>query len=140
MRALRQSVFLVLLASSFASLALPALADSWRYRGYNIRTFNHYDYKAWRHGYWYHGWRGGRYAWWWYGGGIWYPYAAPIYPYPNPYVPPTIVVQQAPVQSLPAPAQTWYCCPIRRVITPMFRSVALAGRRCRQRRSEGDKA
>ena len=74
--------------------------------------FRQYDYNAWRHGYWYHGWRNGRYAWWWYGGGTWYPYAKPIYPYPNPYIPPTIIVQQPPpVQSVPPPSQAWYYCP-----------------------------
>ncbi len=112
MRALKQWISVVLLASVFAGLALPALADNWRYRGYNIRTFHHYDYNAWRHGHWYHGWRGGRLAWWWFGGGLWYPYAAPIYPYPNPYIPPTIVVRPAPpALPLPPPAQTWYYCP-----------------------------
>ena len=78
----------------------------------NIRVFRQYDYNAWRHGYWYHGCRNGRYAWWWYGGGTWYPYAKPIYPYPNPYIPPTIIVQQPPpVQSVPPPSQAWYYCP-----------------------------
>jgi hypothetical protein len=112
MRNGKQWIFIVLLASVFGSRAVPAMADNWRYRGYNIRTFGHYDYNAWRHGYWYHGSRGGRYAWWWYGGGIWYPYAAPVYPYPNPYIPPTVVVQAAPQpQPLPPQAQSWYYCP-----------------------------
>ncbi len=64
MRNWKQRVFIALLASVFGSLAVPAMADNWRYHGNNIRTFKHYDYNAWRHGHWYHGWRGGRYAWW----------------------------------------------------------------------------
>ena len=111
MRALKQCIFIALLASIFASLAAPAMADRWHYRGYNIRTFRHYDYDAWRHGYWYHGWRSRRFAWWWYGGGLWYPYAAPVYPYPNPYIPPAIIVEQAPPARSQPPAQTWYYCP-----------------------------
>jgi hypothetical protein len=113
MRNWKQRVFIALLASVFGSLAVPAMADNWRYHGNNIRTFRHYDYNAWRHGHWYHGWRGGRYAWWWYGGGIWYPYAAPIYPYPNPYLPPTVVVQQVAPQPQPLQpqSQSWYYCP-----------------------------
>ncbi len=112
MRWLKHWVLIALLASVFVSSTFPAMADNWRYHGYNIRTFGHYDYNAWRHGYWYHGSRSGRFAWWWYAGGIWYPYAAPVYPYPNPYVPPTVIVQQTPpAQPLPPPAQSWYYCP-----------------------------
>src|SRR5437899_5171823 len=115
MRGVKHWVFIGLLAVVLASLALPAAADKykkWYYRDKNIRVFRQYDYNAWRHGYWYHGWRNGRYAWWWYGGGTWYPYAKPIYPYPNPYIPPSIIVQQPPpVQSVPPPSQAWYYCP-----------------------------
>ena len=52
----------------------------------------------------------GRYGWWWLVGNFWYFYPEPIYPYPT-YVPPAIVVQQAP--PMPAglpPAQNWYYC------------------------------
>src|SRR5262245_57493410 len=108
MRLLKRCLYIGLLASLLASLSVSAMAHSknWYYRDKNIRVFRHYDYDAWRHGYWYHGWRNGRYAWWWYGGGIWYPYPRPIYPYPNPYIPPTIIVTQPPpVQSAPPPSQ-----------------------------------
>jgi hypothetical protein len=140
MRRLKQWVFVALLASVFAGLAVPAIAGNWHFRGYNIRTFHRYDFDAWRHGYWYHGWRGGRFAWWWFGGGLWYPYAAPIYPYPNPYIPPTVIVQPAPQPSrcrrrlkLGIIAQT------RRATIPMFPSAAFPGRPFRRRRNEGDK-
>jgi len=45
--------------------------------------------------------------------GILYPYAAPIYPYPNPYLPPTVVVQQVAPQPQPLQpqSQSWYYCP-----------------------------
>jgi hypothetical protein len=45
-----------------------------------------HEMAAWRAGWWWHGWRGGRVGWWWCAGGYWYWYEAPIYPYPN-YVP-----------------------------------------------------
>jgi len=89
------------------------------YRGHvywsnNIRDFHRYGYPVWRGGYWHHGWYGGRWGWWWVVGGIWYYYTAPIYPYPDPYVPgPVVVVQQqsqTPPPPTEAPTQYWYHC------------------------------
>jgi hypothetical protein len=37
MRRLKQWVFVALLASVFAGLAVPAIAGNWHFRGYNIR-------------------------------------------------------------------------------------------------------
>ncbi|MGH8127888.1 MAG: hypothetical protein ACRETC_05905 [Gammaproteobacteria bacterium] len=83
----------------------------WRF---NIRLFPRYDYSVWRGGYWHHGWHGGRWGWWWLAGGGWYYYSAPIYPYPNPYVPGNVVVVNnpppAPVAPTQAPIQYWYHC------------------------------
>jgi hypothetical protein len=64
----------------------------------------------WRGGRWQHGWHDNRFAWWWIAGGGWYFYPEPIYPFPT-YVPPAIVVQQAPPMpsGLP-PSQFWYFC------------------------------
>ena len=72
----------------------------------DIRHFPDRDFGQWRGGQWHHGWHDGRRGAWWVVGGLWYFYPSPIYPYPNPYVPP--------VQYLPAPApalvEYWYYC------------------------------
>jgi len=75
------------------------------------------DLDAWRGGYWHHGWHDGRRGWWWLVGGAWYYYPAPVYPYPSPYVPGTVVVappQPAQPAAPPAPARApvayWYHC------------------------------
>jgi hypothetical protein len=114
---LAQGIALALVATAASLGALPAKADNWHYRGNNIRTFTHYDYNAWRHGYWWRGNRGGRSGWWWYAGGYWYPYPRPIYPFPNPYIPPTVIIQPVPnlppppQPQQPPPTQVWYYCP-----------------------------
>lgn len=61
----------------------------------------------WRTGRWVHGDHLGRAGWWWVVEGEWYFYPAPIYPYPDPYVPPGVVV----AVPAPAPVQYWYYCP-----------------------------
>jgi hypothetical protein len=48
-------------------------------------------------------------------GGLWYFYPEPVYPYPDPYIPPVVVVQPtvpvAPTAPVPAAApQYWYYC------------------------------
>jgi hypothetical protein len=91
----------------------PALAD--HYYDRDIVRFHHRDVAVWRAGYWHRGWHDGRRGWWWVAGGTWYYYPAPIYPYPDPYAPPTIVVRQAPpppapVVQGPPPTQFWYYC------------------------------
>lgn len=97
-----------------------------RDRGWHgdIRHFDHHDMHRWRSGAWRHGSHGGRVGWWWVAGGMWYFYPQPVYPYPDPYRPPVIVIEQAPqpvvVPIQPAPqvapvvtppaAQFWYYC------------------------------
>lgn len=97
-----------------------------RDRGWHgdIRQFDHHDMHRWRSGAWRHGSHGGRVGWWWVAGGMWYFYPQPVYPYPDPYRPPVIVVEQAPqpvvVPIQPAPQvapvvtppaiQFWYYC------------------------------
>lgn len=68
-----------------------------------------YPVHVWARGYWHRGWYGPRFGWWWVVGPSWYYYPAPVYPYPNPYVPP-VVVQTAPAKPGPAPEQYWYYC------------------------------
>jgi hypothetical protein len=78
----------------------PAHIDP-HWRG-DIHGFREHDLGYWGTGRWYHGYHGGRFGWWWIVGPTWYIYPAPVYPYPNPYIPPTIA---------PAAAPSWYWCP-----------------------------
>lgn len=111
------TAILPILALSLAA-APPSLADdhSWhgdrhdrhedRRGGWHgdIRHFHDRDFDHWRAGRWYHGRRGGRLGWWWIVGGTWYFYPAPVYPYPDPYLPPTVAPPP------PAAPQYWYYC------------------------------
>ncbi len=81
--------------------ALPAIAqhrgqDAGRdRRGHEHGAFRgdirRFDHGYWRSGHWWHGERGGRLGWWWVLGPSWYWYAQPVYPYPEPYLPPGAV-------------------------------------------------
>ena len=87
--------------------------DGGRHWNGNIREFHTRDLPRWRAGYWHHGVHADRLGWWWVIGGLWYFYPQPVYPYPDPYTPPVVVIQQTPpaVSSTPAPqAQNWYYC------------------------------
>ena len=78
----------------------------------DIRYFHDRDFYAWHGGYWHHSWYGGRFGWWWVVSGVWFFYPVPVYPYPDPYVPSTVIVQQAPPPvptAAPAPAYWYYC-------------------------------
>jgi len=48
----------------------------------DVRYFNEHEWGRWRGGYWNHDYYDGRFGWWFAVDGIYYPYAAPIYPYP----------------------------------------------------------
>lgn len=108
------------LAAAVCFVAFPALLESDAQaqprdggRDFHGRDFGHFspsERAAWVGGHWVHDWHNGRFAWWWTVGGFWYFYPEPIYPYPT-YIPPAIVVQQAPPVStgLP-PASSWYYC------------------------------
>jgi len=100
----------------FPVLVRPSAADDRDHRrGYererhpgwrgDIHRFHEHDLRLWRGGRWYHGRHAGRRGWWWVVGSVWYFYPAPVYPYPDPYQPPVVVVPSAP----PAP-QYWYYC------------------------------
>jgi hypothetical protein len=84
-----------------------------RWHGH-IEQFHERDIHIWRGGHWEHGHHRGRYGWWWTAGGFWYFYPTPVYPYPDPFVPPVVVVEQpAPpvaAPSAPPPPQYWYYC------------------------------
>lgn len=76
-----------------------------------------YPVHVWAGGQWRHGWYGPRFGWWWVVGPSWYYYPAPVYPYPNPYVPP-VVIQTTPAQQGPAPTQYWYYCAASKAYYP----------------------
>lgn len=96
----------VLALAVLATAASPAGADDWRYRDRDIHKFRHHDLDAWRHGRWRHERHNGVRAWWWFSGGLWYFYPRPVYPYPDPYIPPYAVIPP-PVDAPPA---YWYYC------------------------------
>lgn len=91
-----------------ASLMTPALAAEHgrqhgaRWQG-DIRRFHEHDIGRWRGGRWYQGRHIGRLGWWWIVGPTWYFYPAPIYPYPDPFLPPADI---RPI----GPPQYWYYC------------------------------
>lgn len=70
----------------------------------DIGRFQEHDVRVWQSGRWHHGPHDGRHGWWWIVGGAWYFYPAPIYPYPDPYVPGF-------VDAPPDDIGYWYYCP-----------------------------
>lgn len=88
--------------------------DGHIYWRFDIRLFPRYDFGLWQRGRWHHGWHGDRWGWWWLAGGIWYYYPVPIYPYPDPYVPGSVVVVNntaaSPQPPAEQPVQYWYHC------------------------------
>ena len=74
-----------------------------RFRDRDIRRFRDRDIAVWRGGGWIHGRHTGRDGWWWVVNGTWYWYPAPVYPFPDPYVPPAVA-------AVPPGAQYWYFC------------------------------
>lgn len=87
--------------------------ESWH--EHDIHRFHEHDLDIWRGGRWIHGRHQGRLAWWWIAGGVWYAYQTQTFPYPDPYMPPELVMPQQPAVSVsppnqPAPNQYWYYC------------------------------
>ena len=84
-----------------------------RFYGRSFRSFSPVELSLWRGGRWIHGWHGGIYSWWWFVDDGWYPYAAPVYPYPvyvpgpEGYGPPP---PPYPPEGAQDPSQTWYHC------------------------------
>lgn len=94
-----------LLAVTVAGWTGAGHADPWDHRGHgDIHRFHEHDIVIWRGGRWVNAWHDGRVGWWWVVGPRWYYYPTPVYPYPDPYLPPGVAV-------VPAPAgQVWYYC------------------------------
>jgi len=118
---MRYGLKIVLLASALlATASLPLHAQEIRWHGDrvgvwhggwhgDIHRFHEADYQHWRGGHWFHGRHGGRGGWWWIVGGVWYNYNAPIYPYPDPYTPPMLVVEPTAPVAVAPPAYVYYC-------------------------------
>lgn len=113
------------LGAMVLSLTTPvAMADrgdrGWHGRRGHDGYYRTYDRDHWRRGHWVHGWHDNDWGWWWVLAGSWYFYPRPVYPYPEPYyVPPVVVAPEAP----PAPATTyWYYCPPKRAYYPYTKS------------------
>jgi hypothetical protein len=130
LRIVAATAAMALLSPTFAARGLAAergrederrqdpVGQWWRHG--DIRRFSEADLRLWRSGRWVHGRHGGRLGWWWVVGGVWYLYPAPIYPYPNPYVPPVVVTPAAPPPQ--APPQYWYYCNSAKAYYPYVRS------------------
>jgi len=93
----------VVLAMSALLLVTPCVSYADHWHG-DINHFHEYDMERWHSGYWANRFHDGRNGWWWVVGGTWYFYPQPVYPYPNPYVPPVVVVPQPVVTQY-----YWYC-------------------------------
>jgi len=82
----------------------------------DVRYFNDREWGRWRSGYWQRDYYDGRFGWWYDVGGVYYPYDAPIWPYPLS-VAPLIVAEAAvappppmPIAPLPALPRVAYHC------------------------------
>ena len=109
-----KAVSLVMVGLGVCCAVAPAAA-----RDHGGHGDRHFDRHGGRHGHsgvWRHGHHHGRLGWWWVVGGLWYLHPRPVYPYPDPYRPPVVVVEQpaSPVvvqaPAVPAPVQYWYYC------------------------------
>lgn len=110
----RTFIIKALTVATLAAISLPASAEhDGRHGGFrgggDIRHFDRHDFAVWRSGGWRHVRHGGRLGWWWVVAGAWYFYPEPVYPYPDPYIPPVVVTEPAP-QPEPPQAQFWYFC------------------------------
>lgn len=102
----------------------------------DMQYYDRHELPRWRGGAWRHARHEGKLGWWWIvGGDSWYFYSQPVYPYPDPYVPPeyfylqpeysdpdpyippVVIMQSEPIESTPdvvlAPSiasQYWYYC------------------------------
>jgi hypothetical protein len=101
-----------------------------RWRHGDIARFHERDMERWRGGRWFHGEHIGRQGWWWVVDGAWYFYPVPVYPYPDPYSPPQVVVQVPASATVPAPPpaaapsapQNWYYCASQQEYYPYITS------------------
>ena len=71
----------------------------------SVGRFGGRDLGAWRGGFWWHGFRGGRIGWWWFTDGFWYWYDTPAYPYPE-----FVGDYSVPDEGYAPPGPVWYYC------------------------------
>jgi len=120
-----RAIVLTLAVSLLAAASVPSAAAERRgaWRG-DIRTFHERDFEHWRGGHWAHEYHDGRWGWWWVIPtlGLWYWYAQPVYPYPDPYVPPVAVYPPVTAPGAPPPAQYWYYCASAKTYYPYVQS------------------
>lgn len=86
-----------------------------RWHGHNgwhdIRHFKGNHHHHWKHGHWHHGYHGSHWGWWWVVGPSFYFYNGPVYPYPDPYIPPAVVIESVPImQNEDAAPDYYYFC------------------------------
>lgn len=122
----RVAISAAVAGTGLLALSVPAQARDHGWRG-DSRHFAHRDIRHGHSGSWHHGHHGGRLGWWWVVGGLWYFHPRPVYPYPDPYRPPVVVIEQPappvvvqpppvaqppspPPVVVPAPVQYWYYC------------------------------
>lgn len=94
------------------------------WHGGDIHRFEIHDRALWRGGHWRHVRYGGRFGWWWVVGPSWYFYPQAVYPYPDPYTPPVVIVtpsQESPTAAQP-PVQNWYYCEASKEYYPYISS------------------
>ena len=90
---LAQSLLVGLACLSPLLTSTSAVAQHWRG---DIRHFDKHDRHHWQGGKWVHTRHHGHLGWWWVVGSSWYFYTRPIFPYPDPFRPPTVVVTPSP--------------------------------------------
>ena len=122
MKKFKKYLTLILFSSLSFGVVDYAFADPWHHgeMHHHDEHFRAHDFGIWHGGHWYHGPYGGRLGWYWIVGDAYYYYRAPIYPYPDPYTPSTVIIESQPApQANPAPAATpseapaasvWYYC------------------------------
>lgn len=122
------SVLTLLVGGNSSALAKEDHRERDHWHG-DIRHFHEHDLAVWRRGHWYQGLHGERRGWWWVVDGVWYSYDRKVAEIPDPFLPPTVVVQvpapsapvyvppppppSAPLPSAsppPAAPATWYYC------------------------------
>jgi hypothetical protein len=115
---------LVALTVSTPSLAQrKARGPSPQWRG-DISRFHEHDWNIWRGGHWNQGRHDGRWGWWWVVGASWYFYPGPVYPYPNPWEPPVVLVNPPTGTIAPPPTQYWYYCEAAQAYYPYVSSCS----------------
>ena len=78
----------------------------------DIRRFEMSDFDLWRSGKWLRDRHEGRLGWWWVVGDLWYFYPQPVYPYPDPYIPPNVLVRTDKAERF------WYYCEFSKAYYP----------------------